>query len=158
MRSSSFRDLPASFCSKAWSWGASLQGLSCGSALSVFLPDSLHSPRTGSLQGLMERGEWWGAEGREQKNRSIIFFFLRNFFKSVIHFSIVLGLLSLQSTGSELAGISNCGAWLSCSAACRVLADQGSNLCLLQWQVVASPLNHQDIPSNSSMTAELPAL
>lgn len=86
MRSSSFRDLPASFCSKAWSWGAGLQGLGCGSALSVFSPDSLRSPRAGGLQGLMERGEWWGAEGRELKNRSILFFLFKKLFQKCYSF------------------------------------------------------------------------
>ena len=33
--------------------------------------------------------------------------------------------------------------WLSCSAACGILLDQGSNPCLPHWQVNFSPLNHQ---------------
>ena len=35
---------------------------------------------------------------------------------------------------------------LSCSAACAVFLDQGSNLCLLHWQADSLPLNHQGIP------------
>ena len=35
---------------------------------------------------------------------------------------------------------------LSCSAACAILLDQGSNLCLLHWQADSLPLNHQGIP------------
>ena len=31
---------------------------------------------------------------------------------------------------------------LSCSAACGTFPDQGSNLCLLPWQVDSSPLSH----------------
>ena len=32
---------------------------------------------------------------------------------------------------------------LSCSAACGIFLDQGSNLCLLHWQVDSLPLSHQ---------------
>ena len=31
----------------------------------------------------------------------------------------------------------------SCSAACRIFLDQGSNLCLLHWQVYSLPLSHR---------------
>ena len=57
---------------------------------------------------------------------------------------------------SHHSGFSGCrgwapGAWasvvvahgLSCSTACRILPDQGSNPCLLHWQVDSSPLDHQ---------------
>ena len=33
--------------------------------------------------------------------------------------------------------------WLSCSAAGGVFPDQGSNLCLLLWQMDSLPLSHQ---------------
>ena len=54
--------------------------------------------------------------------------------------------LLLRSTGSKHAGFSNCGsqalerrlsscgAGLSCSAACGIFPDQGSNPCPLHWQ------------------------
>ena len=50
--------------------------------------------------------------------------------------------LLLQSTGSRRAGFSSCGTWasvavahgLSCSAACGILPDRGSNPCPLHWQ------------------------
>ena len=32
---------------------------------------------------------------------------------------------------------------LSCSEACGIFPDQGSNLCLLHWQVDSLPLSHQ---------------
>ena len=32
---------------------------------------------------------------------------------------------------------------LSCSTACRIFLDQGSNLCLLHWQVDSLPMSHQ---------------
>ena len=35
---------------------------------------------------------------------------------------------------------------LSCSAACGILLDQGSNPCLLHWQVDSLPLSHQGSP------------
>ena len=65
-------------------------------------------------------------------------------------FLVVCGLLLLQSTGSRHAGFSSCGTWaqqlwlagsrgqavvvahgLSCSAACGIFLDQGSNPCPL---------------------------
>ena len=35
---------------------------------------------------------------------------------------------------------------LSCSAACGIFLDQGSNLCLLHWQEDSLPLNDQGSP------------
>ena len=35
---------------------------------------------------------------------------------------------------------------LNCSAACGIFPDQGSNLCLLYWQVNSYPLSHQGNP------------
>ena len=37
--------------------------------------------------------------------------------------------------------------WLSCSMACAIFPDQGSNLCLLYWQVDSLPLSFQGSPS-----------
>ena len=54
------------------------------------------------------------------------------------------------------AGFSSCGswalehrfsswdAWLSCSTACGIFPDQGSNPFLLHWQADSSPQSHQD--------------
>ena len=36
--------------------------------------------------------------------------------------------------------------WLSCCVACGIFLDQGSNQCLLHWQVTSSPLSHQENP------------
>ena len=60
---------------------------------------------------------------------------------------------------SHCGGFSCCSAWvqgytgpvvlghrLSCSTACRIFLDQGSNLCLLHWQVDSLPLSHQGSP------------
>ena len=35
---------------------------------------------------------------------------------------------------------------LSCSAACGIVPDQGSNLCPLHWQADSQPLRHQGSP------------
>ena len=42
----------------------------------------------------------------------------------------------LNSCGSRTLErrLSSCGAWLSCSAACGIFPDQGSNSCPLHWQ------------------------
>ena len=60
---------------------------------------------------------------------------------------------------SQCRGLSCCGAqapdaqaqqlWLtgpSCSAACGILPDQGSNPCALHWQADSQPLRHQGSP------------
>ena len=44
-------------------------------------------------------------------------------------------LLLLPSTGSRRAGSVVVAHGLSCSAACRIFLDQGSNPCPLHWQV-----------------------
>ena len=57
---------------------------------------------------------------------------------------------------------SSCGSWslehssivgvhgLSCSEACGIFLDQGSNPCLLHWQVDSLPLSHQGNPEAQS--------
>ena len=52
------------------------------------------------------------------------------------------GLLLLQSEALECV-LRSCGTRLSCSTACRVLLNQGSDLHLLHWQVNSLPLIHQ---------------
>ena len=47
----------------------------------------------------------------------------------------------LQSTGTIVVVYR-----LSCSWACGIFLDQGSNLCLLHWQVNSLPLSHQGSP------------
>ena len=37
----------------------------------------------------------------------------------------------------------------TCSVACGILLDQGSNLCLLHWQADSQPLDHQGNPNSS---------
>ena len=44
---------------------------------------------------------------------------------------------------------------LSCSAACGIFPDQGSNLCLLHWQADSYPLHHQGRPYNDPFISTL---
>ena len=55
-------------------------------------------------------------------------------------------LLLLQSTGSRRAGSVIVAHGPSCSAACGIFPDQGSNLCPLHWQADSQPLRHQGSP------------
>ena len=54
--------------------------------------------------------------------------------------------LLLQSTGSRRAGSVVVAHGPSCSAACGILPDQGSNPCPLHWQADSQPLCHQGSP------------
>ena len=54
--------------------------------------------------------------------------------------------LLLQSTGSRHAGSVVVAHGPSCSAACGILPDQGSNSCPLHWQADSQPLCHQGSP------------
>ena len=54
--------------------------------------------------------------------------------------------LLLQSTGSRRAGLAIVAHGPSCSTACGILPDQGSNLCPLHWQADSQPLRHQGSP------------
>ena len=54
--------------------------------------------------------------------------------------------LLLWSTGSRRAGSVAVAHGPSCSAACGILPDQGSNPCPLLWQVDSQPVRHQGSP------------
>ena len=54
--------------------------------------------------------------------------------------------LLLRSTGSRRAGSVIVAHGPSCSAACGILPDQGSNPCPLRWQADSQPLRHQGSP------------
>ena len=54
--------------------------------------------------------------------------------------------LLLRSTGSRRAGSVVVAHGLSCSTACGILPDQGSNPCPLHWQADSQPLRHQGSP------------
>ena len=54
--------------------------------------------------------------------------------------------LLLWSTGSRRAGSVIVAHGPSCSAACGILPDQGSNPCPLRWQADSQPLRHQGSP------------
>ena len=55
--------------------------------------------------------------------------------------------LLLRSTGSRRAGSVVVAHGPSCSAACGILPDQGSNPCALHWQADSQPLRHQGSPA-----------
>ena len=57
------------------------------------------------------------------------------------HVGSVVVAHGLQSTGSVVVVHG-----LSCSAACGIFPDQGSNLCPLHWQADSQPLCHQGSP------------
>ena len=54
--------------------------------------------------------------------------------------------LLLWSTGSRRAGSVIVSHGPSCSAACGIFPDQGSNPCPLHWQADSQPLRHQGSP------------
>ena len=54
--------------------------------------------------------------------------------------------LLLWGTGSRRAGSAVVAHGPSCSAACGIFPDQGSNPCPLHWQVDSQPLRHQGSP------------
>ena len=54
--------------------------------------------------------------------------------------------LLLWSTGSRRAGSVVVAHGPSCSAACEIFPDQGSNPCPLHWQADSQPLRHQGSP------------
>ena len=55
--------------------------------------------------------------------------------------------LLLWSTGSRRTGSVVVAHRLSCSAACGIFLDQGSNPCPLHWQADSQPLRHQGSPN-----------
>ena len=57
--------------------------------------------------------------------------------------------LLLQSTGSRCAGSVVVAHGPSCSVACEIFPDQGSNPCPLHWQADSQPLRHQGSPTVS---------
>ena len=54
--------------------------------------------------------------------------------------------LPLRSTGSRRTGSVVVAHGLSCSAACGIFPDQGSNPCPPPWQADSQPLRHQGSP------------
>ena len=52
----------------------------------------------------------------------------------------------LRGTGSRRSGSAVVAHGLSCSTACGIFPDQGSNPCPLHWQADSQPLRHQGSP------------
>ena len=63
--------------------------------------------------------------------------------------------LLLRSTGSRRAGSVVVAHGLSCSTACGIFPDQGSNPCPLHWQADSQPLCHQGSPWNSVLSFKI---
>ena len=59
--------------------------------------------------------------------------------------------LLLRSTGSRRAGSLVVAHRPSCSTACGIFPDQGSNPCPLHWQADSQPLRHQGSPEHLFM-------
>ena len=59
----------------------------------------------------------------------------------------LLQCLLLRSTGSRRAGSVLVAHGPSCSMACGILPDHGSNPCTLHWQADSQPLRHQGSPN-----------
>ena len=55
--------------------------------------------------------------------------------------------LPLRGTGSRRSGSVIVAHGPSCSAACGIFPDQGSNPCPLHWQADSQPLRHQGSPT-----------
>ena len=63
--------------------------------------------------------------------------------------------LLLRSTGSRCAGSVVVAHGLSCSAACGILPDQGSNPCRLHWQADPQLLRHQGSPTRPFICTDI---
>ena len=61
--------------------------------------------------------------------------------------------LLLRSTSSRRAGSVVVAHRPSCSVACGIFPDQGSNPCLLHWQADSQPLRHQGSPPDCFLIA-----
>ena len=63
--------------------------------------------------------------------------------------------LLLRSTGSRRTGSVVVAHGPSCSAACGIFPDQGSNPCPLHWQADSQPLRHQGSPTMLFLKAKI---
>ena len=64
--------------------------------------------------------------------------------------------LLLRGTGSRCAGSVVVAHGPSCSVACGIFPDQGSNPCPLHWQADSQPLCHQGSPNNELLCTHHP--
>ena len=63
-----------------------------------------------------------------------------------VHGPLTIAASPVGSTGSRRAGSAVVAHGPSCSAACGIFPDQGSNPCPLHWQADSQPLRHQGSP------------
>ena len=66
--------------------------------------------------------------------------------------------LLLQNTGSRRAGSVVVAHGPSCSVACGIFPDQGSNPCPLHWQADSQPLRHQGSPAGGDLCSLIPVM
>ena len=66
-----------------------------------------------------------------------------------VHWPLTIAASLVGSTASRRAGSVVVAHGPSCSAACGIFPDQGSNPCALHWQAVSQPLRHQGSPYNT---------
>ena len=66
--------------------------------------------------------------------------------------------LLLQSTGSRRAGSVVVAHGPSCSVACGIFPDQGSNPCSLHYQADSQPLHHQGSPRTTFNSSQISLL
>ena len=66
--------------------------------------------------------------------------------------------LLLRGTGSRRAGSAAVAQGPSCSTACGIFPDQGSNPRPLHWQADSQPLRHQGSPEKSYFNKKILAL
>ena len=64
--------------------------------------------------------------------------------------------LLLRSTGSRRAGSVIVAHGPSCSVACGIFPEQGSNPCPLHWQADSQPLRHQGSPIDCFLITVIP--
>ena len=66
--------------------------------------------------------------------------------------------LLLRNTGSRRAGSVVVAHRSSCSVACGIFPDQGSNPCPLHWQADSQPLRHQGSPLTNNFNSTITIL
>ena len=64
--------------------------------------------------------------------------------------------LLLRSTGSRRAGSVIVAHGPTCSVACGIFPDRGSNPCPLHWQADSQPLSHQGSPELFILSVHMP--
>ena len=75
-----------------------------------------------------------------------------------VHGPLTVAASLVRSTGSRYAGSAVVAHGPSCSAACGIFPDQGSNPCPVHWQADSQPLRHQGSPPFSLIVVLISAI